>query len=158
MTTLPGRFFAKVNVDGPVPSHRPELGACHVWTGALHSSGYGSFRMKKTERAHRVAFFLSHGKWPDPCCLHKCDNPKCVRPDHLFEGTLVVNNADRDAKGRFVFSRGESHGSAKLSESEVLAIIAIAASGKSQRVIAKRFGCSQQNINKIIRRKTWCHL
>jgi len=160
VASLLERFLAKVNVSGPVPAHRPELGACHVWTGATYRSGYGSIKAagSKTERAHRVAFFLNHGRWPRPCCLHKCDNRKCVRLEHLFEGTLSDNNADRDAKGRAIFSRGESHGHAKLTKSHVAAVLAAAASGESQRALARRFGCSQQNINKIVRRRTWNHL
>jgi hypothetical protein len=95
------RFFANVNVDGPVPAHVPEIGPCHVWTGRTNEFGYGKFSMRGAEhRAHRVAFFLAESRWPDPCALHRCDNPACVRRDHLFEGTKKDNSADMVAKKR----------------------------------------------------------
>lgn len=66
-----------------------------------NSRGYGSFRFKgKTELAHRVSFFLTFNRWPTPCALHKCDNPLCVNPAHLFEGTIADNNKDKQIKGK----------------------------------------------------------
>ncbi len=95
------RFLAKVNVNGPVPSHCPELGPCHVWTAGTFSTGYGAFSMgTRTVQAHRVAFFFEHGRWPEPCALHHCDNRACVRPSHLFEGSKGDNVRDMDGKGR----------------------------------------------------------
>lgn len=68
---------------GPVPAHTPELGPCWGWTGTTNGSGYGTIlecgRRSPLLRAHRVAFFLAEGRWPEPCALHKCDNPPCVR-------------------------------------------------------------------------------
>ena len=102
MPSVAKRFFAKVNKNGPVPSHCPELGPCHVWTGAVDDRGYGRFGLRgKNERAHRVAFLLNYGRWPEPQALHHCDNVSCVNGSHLFEGTPKVNAEDRDAKGRW---------------------------------------------------------
>ncbi len=72
----------------------------------MKRNGYGVFR---SHRAHRVAFFLEHKRWPQPCALHKCDNRRCVRPDHLFEGTLADNNRDCAAKGRSARLRGDAN-------------------------------------------------
>ena len=95
------RFRSYVDVNGPVPAHQPTLGPCHVWTGGRFENGYGAFRMGgRTIQAHRVAFFLGHGRWPTPCGLHRCDNRACVRLGHLFEGTKGDNNRDRSRKGR----------------------------------------------------------
>jgi len=82
---------------------------CWEWQGKLTPDGYGycSF-MGRTHLAHRVMFLLVRGRWPKDCALHRCDNPRCGRPDHLWEGDRAANNADRDAKGRT--ARGARHG------------------------------------------------
>lgn len=100
------RFWAKVNKDGPVPEHMKHLGRCWEWTAGL-CCGYGFFRWKE-RRAHRISWMLHYGDIPNgQWVLHKCDNPKCLRPEHLFLGTIVENNADRDAKGRA--AKGDRH-------------------------------------------------
>jgi hypothetical protein len=75
---------------------------CWEWLGKGDKDGYGKFCVKRaTYRAHRISWILFNGGDPgDLCVLHRCDNPRCVRPDHLFLGTPGDNNADRDAKGR----------------------------------------------------------
>lgn len=76
---------------------------CWEWTGARSAKGYGVLNVRETSRlASRVAWQLEHGKIPRGLyVLHKCDNPGCVRPSHLFLGTLADNNADMLAKGRY---------------------------------------------------------
>lgn len=92
------RFAAKVNKNGPI--HPVLKTRCHLWT-ACKSNGYGYFNIGgKLVKAHRAAFFLKHGRWPEPFGLHKCDVRGCVNDDHLFEGTKADNAADMWAKGR----------------------------------------------------------
>lgn len=104
------RFWAKVDKLGPIV--RPELGPCWVWTAGLTGDGYGAFGWGpkcRTGRAHRFAWEIANGSIPKGLCvLHRCDNPKCVRADHLFVGTSADNTRDRHAKGRT--ARGDMSG------------------------------------------------
>ena len=77
-------------------------GDCWVWTGWINHYGYGGFRFRgKSRGAHRVAYELAHGPFDEKLhVLHRCDNPPCVRPDHLWLGTQADNMADMKRKGR----------------------------------------------------------
>ena len=67
-------FWSHVDRQGPIPAHCRRLGRCWVWMASKDRQGYGMFGMgKKTVKAHRFAFFLKHGEWPEPCGLHECD-------------------------------------------------------------------------------------
>lgn len=115
-TTLSERFWPLVDKNGPAPAHCPELGACWVWTRSKHTFGYGKIGINyKTFGTHCVAWELTYGPIPDgQWVLHKCDNPPCVRPDHLFLGTQADNMADRDAKHRL--PTGDAHWSRRNPE------------------------------------------
>lgn len=97
------RFWPKVNKSGP--TIRAELGSCWVWTASRDRSGYGKFgrgRLRGWTKASRVSWELAHGAIPNGLwVLHRCDNPPCVNPGHLFLGTARDNNRDTAAKGRF---------------------------------------------------------
>lgn len=108
--------------------------------------------------AHRAVWQIVHGHIPDALCiLHRCDNPACVNPAHLFLGTMAENNADRDMKGRARGGSrpGEKHHAAKLTDDQINEIRK--ATGL-QREIAERFGVSQQSVSMIRNRKTWNHI
>jgi len=146
------RFEAKTRRDGD----------CLIWTGTRHHKGYGKFRTgsKGTRRmsfAHRVAYELAHGEVPKGLCvLHRCDNPPCVNPRHLFTGTHADNMRDCIAKGRRAVTAGEANGMSKLSAADIPQIRTMyAQGGVTQARIAADFGVSQMTISRVILGKNW---
>jgi len=139
---------------------------CWLWTGDRSGqSGYGALLLNKVplgdgryrkirEYAHRLSWLLHEGDIPDGIrVLHRCDNPACVNPDHLFLGTSADNSRDAMMKGRL--SKGSHRPLAKLTEAD---IPAIRASNKSLTETAAQYGVVFQTISDIRRRKTWRHV
>lgn len=161
-TTLESRFWPKVNKDGPIQPHCPEIGPCWVWIGAITNDGYGhlgSTSHRKGVKVHRLSYELHHGDIPASLCvLHRCDNPPCVNPDHLFLGTRADNNADRESKGRGSDKHGEANPRSKLTEEDVKVIRQLRKEGLSQQAIATRFGVVQVTISKILLGQLWSSL
>lgn len=130
------RFKAKVKqVDS----------GCHEWQSTLHRDGYGKFYHEgKQAQAHRVAFELfsgpTHGRW----VLHKCDNRKCVNPDHLFLGNSLENIQDMDAKGR-------RRSRTKLTAIQAEEVQQLLMQRYSQEEVGKMYGVSQDAISRIKR-------
>lgn len=152
-------FWSKVNKRGPIPAHCPELGRCWIWTAGKDKDGYGQFhyRNEKDEsiniRAHRFSYRLAFGELSDskPCVCHHCDNPACIRPIHLFAGSNLDNDRDKDQKGRRPL--GEDSARAKFTNAQVLQIRKLYSSGKmNQRELGERFGASQLTISRIVRK------
>lgn len=150
------RFWSRVNKDGPLPSHRPELGGCWIWTANKNPNGYGNFtRANAWITAHRFSWELHFGEALG-CVLHKCDNPACVNPEHLFVGTHKINADDAKQKARH--SHGEKHGMSKLTEAKVISILARFRNGESRKSIASSYGVGYGTIKGIIAGKAWAHL
>jgi hypothetical protein len=116
--------------------------------------------------AHRYSWELHFGPIPDGLLVcHKCDNPACVRPSHLFLGTSADNTADMLAKGRRVapstanLARGSQHYKAKFRDADIRKIRRLYAKGSIlQREIGAMFGVSPTCISHIIQRKSWAHV
>lgn len=139
------RFRARVRVgDG-----------CWIWTGRI-TDGYGYVWWEgKHARAHRVAWLLEHGEPPDDrFVLHRCDEPSCVRPSHLYLGTHEENMRDMRERDRPCF--GERHPSAKLTDAQVIEIRTRHARGDvSCAMLAEDFPVSATMIKRIVRGDAW---
>ena len=139
-------FFDKINIIG--------TNQCWEWQGTKYK-GYGSFyNGKKMEKAHRFMWKLINGDLKlGLCVLHKCDNPSCVNPTHLFSGTNLDNIKDKIKKNRQ--TNGEQIALSKLNKESVRLIHNLLENGISQRIIAKQFNVSHSTIGSIGRRITW---
>lgn len=125
------RFWARtVKSDG-----------CWLWAAAVDRDGYGQLRVRGVQSgAHRVSWAIHYGAIPEDLhVLHHCDNPRCVRPDHLFLGTTADNTADMIAKGR--------HPLITLTTTDVLLIRARA--GADNTALAVEFGVHKATIRRI---------
>ena len=118
---------------------------------------------RATRPAHRVAYELAVGDIPDGLLVcHRCDNPPCVNPEHLFVGTKSENALDMIQKGRHWIvadpgrraTGGRAH-RAKLSASDVQQIFVLRTQGAAQRAIARIVGASQGQISRILAGKCW---
>lgn len=133
---------------------------CWEWTGGVSRLGYARINFKgKTREANRIAYQLFKGDIPSgKCVCHNCDNRLCVNPDHLWLGTHKENMDDMFAKGRYKVLSGETNGSSKLTESQVLEIRKLKAEGFRAQVIADQFNTSRTYVNQIVRRDVWKHI
>lgn len=140
--TLAERFYAKVRVGED----------CHEWTGCTMRNGYGQISVNcRAAYAHRVAWELNAGPIPDGLfVLHRCDNRKCVNPDHLFLGTFGDNMADMVSKERQ--AHGMRNGHAKLTDDQVREIRGAAG---THLAIAKRYDVTQSLVTMIRTRRIW---
>lgn len=140
--------------------------ACWLWTGAKSRHGYGKVGPggdRQPVAAHRVAYELANGAIPPGMFVcHRCDNPSCVNPAHLFVGTVADNNRDCLAKGRRNYAnhpRGSRTHTAKLSEGMVGQIRSLWAERRvTQRQLALRYGVNRSTIKRLLSGKTWAHV
>lgn len=153
------RFWSKVD----------KRGDCWIWTAFTDKNGYGHFfpESRKRVSAHRFSYLVAHGNIPKADTrfgtaniLHRCDNPSCVNPDHLFAGTEGDNARDRQKKGRSVIpdNSGGNHGMARLSEAEVIAARKSWIDGEPQASIARRLGLHPSTISRAVRGENWRHI
>lgn len=127
---------------------------CRLWLSAT-DSGYGVFSYKNRKvYAHRAAYELAHGPIPDGLHVcHRCDNPPCCNPDHMFLGTHLENVADMRRKGRA--ARGERQTNSKITRRDVLRILADV---RRPSVIAAEYGISRNHVNAIKAGRVWKHI
>lgn len=105
----------------------------------------------RTRTAARVVWDIEYGPIPDgKFVLHRCDNPLCVRPDHLFLGDQRVNMTDKASKGRGSVGRGERHGRAKMTDAQIAEMRELRASGLTYRELAERYGMSHDGVRFIL--------
>lgn len=163
---LAERFWPKVQVV-------EDDNACWLWMAARDTRGYGRLYLytdqdgkKHWTGAHRVAYALSHDDLTDELDVcHTCDNPPCVRFDHLFLGTMADNMRDCAAKHRQVFQRhperaprGARNARTKLTEAQVVEIRARLAAGEPALRLAPLFSVSPSMVLNIKHRRWWRHV
>jgi HNH endonuclease len=148
------RFWSRVDQSS-------ETG-CWEWRGTKRKDGYGVLMVGGALiRAHRLSWELANGPIPKGLSvLHRCDNPPCVRPDHLFVGTQRDNLADMTAKGRRVPykgrpQRGALNAATHLTEDAVAIIRGMVSAGYYHREIAAQFGIDRATISYIATGRTW---
>jgi len=172
------RFWKKVDKqNGPILMHCSRLGRCWQWFGDRNQGGYGSMRLGSSSwaaraRAHIISCAIDRNGIPEgSLVLHKCDNPSCVRPSHLWPGSQRENVADMMAKKRdrrpgsrsgvaVNYSRGEDRHNAHCTEAIVLAMRADYIPGVfGCNKIAKKYNVVCRDVvARIIRREIWKHI
>jgi hypothetical protein len=136
---------------------------CWNWTGYISENGYGATSLgPKRMNAHRKAWILTHGPIPDgpgyhgTVVCHRCDNPACCNPGHLFLGTQQDNLNDMRAKGRRYTTRPEDAAGVKLTRPLVSAIRCMRkTTGWPQSRLASLFGVDHRTVSKVLLRRTW---
>lgn len=146
----------RLNFESKI-SPEPNSG-CWLWLGSLNYGGYGRFRVgRKTRIASRVSYEMYIGKLGDnEIVCHRCDNPICVNPSHLFCGSYRDNARDRDAKMRGIYGRKSF--TAKLHDHDIPVILAMIRDGTTYAAIARAYGVSAYAIERIGRGRGWLHV
>lgn len=156
-------------------SHVIKIDGCWIWTASKRYKGYGAFCWRRDGvliqgRAHRYSYELHYGTFPDELfVLHKCDNPPCVNPKHLFLGTVLDNNLDMCRKGRHVsgtsktpvelckYKKGRDHHNVKIDES-VVRQIRMDKEKMSYSNLSLKYGLSLSHLHRIVNRKVWSYV
>jgi hypothetical protein len=147
------RLYDKFKVD--------ESTGCWNWTAGLDRDGYSVFEFRPfAQRGHRASWIIHNGSIPDGMLVcHKCDNRKCINPDHLFLGTSSDNNQDMMNKMRNIYHCGSKSVLSKLTEEKVIEMRdRYAKGGITQRKLALEYGIGYKAVCKIINRQRWTHV
>jgi hypothetical protein len=151
--SLEDRFFDGIGQKQPNGCIPWAKSVRNGWHGQIGKGGHACGMLV----ASRVAYDLMVGHIPDGMhVLHRCDNPRCVNPTHLFLGTQTDNMADKTAKGRQ--RKGEQCYQAKLTADAVREIRARAAAGEGQESISREFKVSKATVCMVVKRKRWAHV
>jgi len=140
---------------GRLSAMSEDVGGCRVYVGSKSNKGYGRIWWNgQLHQAHRISYEVNIGPIPaGKHVLHRCDNPPCVNPEHLFVGTNMDNVQDKIVKGRQ--HRGETTGTSKLKEEQVRAI---KADTRSNTAVARAYGVVKSLISEIRSGKKWAHI
>lgn len=140
---------------------------CWSWKGSIAHGGYPVMTCRRQigpDRGHRASWIIHFGPIPEGLYIcHKCDNPICTNPGHLWLGTQKENNDDKIRKCRQAnnippHKRGSENGSARLSEDQVKEIKILIKQGQSCYSLGKQFGVSKTTIQRIKTGKNWSHI
>lgn len=153
------RLFAKLDM--------PDENACWEWTGGRTIKGYGSMMIDAPNNArtvcHRIAYVLRYGNIPDGLnVLHRCDNPPCCNPAHLFVGTQLENMRDMVAKNRQAhfgggIRAGSKNSAAVYSEDQAIEAVRLSKLGLKATEIAAALNVSRQFVDKVRTGRLWSH-
>ncbi len=141
--SLAARFWSKVEII--------DFFDCWKWTACTNYLGYGRIAVNRKNRyAARIGWELVYGEIPPgQCVCHKCDNPICVNPNHLFLGTLHENSIDMVRKGR---------AGRKLNKEQILSIRSLRQSGSSCKQLSRQFHIELSHIYRIINKERWKYI
>ena len=150
MKDVKERFLSRITQDSS---------GCWIWNGSKTKDGYGYFFMEgKPGYAHRASYKLFCGPIENLWVLHRCDNPSCVNPEHLFLGTAKDNVQDMLSKDRDNYAKGRHHCNAKLTEDDVLEIRNAVEYRGINKDLAEKYNVHVSTISGIRCNATWRQL
>ncbi len=146
-------FFKQISTEDHIDN-------CWIWVGHRNKQGYGRLRVKRKDWvSHRYSWTIYNGDiLSGLCILHRCDNPPCCNPDHLFIGTHQDNSKDMVIKKRNRDDKGSKHPMHKLNENQVLHIRDSIKNGEKQSKLAIKYNVGPMTISNIKYRKSWKHI